>query len=732
VRESFTKPPPLLLGAGLLFWGWQTDALLIGAVLAAGLESAHWIKARWEFTDEDFSRMRIFCELFLLAAIVYAFTSNQGPTDFLGLFEHPTPLTTRNAGTASARTSTALFRWMPMVFYLLMAAQTYSTQQGVPLQTISRIVGATWRKARKLGQSMPAGRVVDIGYPYFMVCLFASTMRVREGMVFFWGLGALLAWALWPQRSRRFNWALWVMALATAMALGYSGQRGLGRLQSLLGGYNPQWFTGRGTGADLSRSWTEIGQIGRVKTSGKIVIRLEPKKGTAAPPLLREASYRSYGRQVWAAGFSENDFVGVPETNGTSYVLLPGKTNAASVTIASYLPGGKGLLPLPRGSGQLDNLFVYLPPQKNSLGSVLAQGPGLVMFDAHYGPGATIDAAPNTNEDLAITAKELAGLDGVISEMQCQGKRKDQALGMIREFFQDKFTYSLWQPPAKRAAHRNVMHPAASTNVTKGTSVAPPQLLPQAWQRQHFPQDPDLTPLTRFLLDTRSGHCEYFATATVLLLRRLHIPARYAVGYAVHERTRDKYVVRLRDAHAWCLVWDEPSQSWQDFDTTPASWLQAEEQRASAFQFLSDAWSRLWFEISKLRWGQTQLRQYVLWALAPILALLLYQIIFRSRRRRQEASRASRVPKPVWPGLDSEFYQLEEKLVKRGLLRQESEPLSAWLVRVAADPALAPVRKPLALLLRLHYRYRFDPTGLDGPDREALRRQAQACLSRMG
>jgi transglutaminase-like putative cysteine protease len=43
------------------------------------------------------------------------------------------------------------------------------------------------------------------------------------------------------------------------------------------------------------------------------------------------------------------------------------------------------------------------------------------------------------------------------------------------------------------------------------------------------------TPLARFLLRTRSGHCEYFATATVLLLRQLGIPARYAVGYAVHE-----------------------------------------------------------------------------------------------------------------------------------------------------------------------------------------------------
>jgi hypothetical protein len=154
------------------------------------------------------------------------------------------------------------------------------------------------------------------------------------------------------------------------------------------------------------------------------------------------------------------------------------------------------------------------------------------------------------------------------------------------------------------------------------------------WQGFGRPKGTNETPLSRFLLRTRSGHCEYFATATVLLLRRLDIPARYAVGYAVHEGSNGKYGVRQRDAHAWCLAWNPSSATWQDFDTTPASWLKTEANRASLTQYLSDCWSRVMFEFAKLRWGQTHRRQYFLWALAPVLALLLYQIIFRSRRRR--------------------------------------------------------------------------------------------------
>ena len=59
------------------------------------------------------------------------------------------------------------------------------------------------------------------------------------------------------------------------------------------------------------------------------------------------------------------------------------------------------------------------------------------------------------------------------------------------------------------------------------------------------------------------------------------------------------------------------------------------------------------------------------------------------------------------------------------------EPLSAWLLRACADPALADLSSRLRELLALHYRYRFDPEGLSQTDRDALRREASGCLARM-
>jgi len=688
------KAPPFLLGAALLFWGWQTGHLVEGTAMAAVLEGAQGIKVRWDFTDEDFRRIWTFCALLMLGAAVYAFTASGGPADLRGFLQNPSFATERNAGNTSARTIAALMRWLPMIFFLFVAAQAFSSRDGIPPETISVIMRLRWQKARRLGRPLPAAKSVNISYPYFMLCLLAASFHSSEEETFFWGLCALLTWALWPHRSRRQGVVIWAVVMASVIALGYCGQRGVGRLYRMLDNYSAQWWSpATGGGADSRQSKTSLGHIGRLKGSSKIVIRLEPKDGGRAPPLLREASYRTWRGQVWYSEVSRDKFESINEwTNQTTWVLLPGTTNGATVNLACYLPDGCALLPLPTGSARLEHLSAFVL-YKSILGAVLAEGPGLVVFDALYAPGPTIDSPANTNEDLNVPPREQPALDQVISELQLKPSDRKQALRTLSAFFQDtdKFHYRPWQDD----------------------------------RGLRFKNE---TPLASFLLRTRSGHCEYFATATVLLLRQLGIPARYAVGYAVHEGAAGKYVVRQRDAHAWCLVWNEVSGVWQDFDTTPPSWVTAEASRASPMQFLSDAWSRLVFEFAKLRWGQTHLRQYFLWALVPVLALLLYQIIFRSRRRRHALSREEPGATTLWPGLDSEFYQIEKRLAKRGAPRRPCEPLSAWLLRAASDPALAGMNSRLQQLLNLHYRYRFDPEGLSQGDRETLRREASGLL----
>ena len=54
--------------------------------------------------------------------------------------------------------------------------------------------------------------------------------------------------------------------------------------------------------------------------------------------------------------------------------------------------------------------------------------------------------------------------------------------------------------------------------------------------------------------------------------------------------------------------------------------------------------------------------------------------------------------------------------------------MSDWLGRALAEPALSDLREPLQKLLRLHYRHRFDPQGLNAEERENLKRETKQCL----
>jgi hypothetical protein len=686
------KPPPLLIGAALLFWGWQTDYLVAGAVMAVVIESARFIKVRWEFSNEDFSRIWVFCSLLFLAAAVYAFTANNGPSSFGSLITNGVSARS-NFGNASTKTAVLLMRWLPMAFFLFVAAQTFSNRDGIPLETISLILQRRWRAARKAGRPLPTSRAINVGNPYFIICLVAASGHSpSSNSYFFWGLCGLMAWALWPRRSARFGWVVWAVTMTAAIALGYFGQLGLMQLKNALDQYSPKWLGGSlADGFDPLESRTEIGQIGQIKMSHEIVVRLETKQGEA-PPYLREAAYRLYRLGVWYTGSSSSDFGDVPQNppNSEIWPLISSKTNFLSVNIGCYLTRQKGLLPLPTSSGRLEQLPAFTV-QKNSVGAVRAEGPGIVVFDALYGPGSVMDSPPDNDDDLNVPDKEKPALKQIISQGGFEGQTEEQKLQSISQFFATKFSYSLTQDVPR-------LH------------------------------DTNITALGRFLLTSRSGHCEYFASATVLLLRELKIPARYVVGYAVHEALGDgKFVVRQSDAHAWCRVWNEARGAWEDFDTTPGSWLASEEQGRSSFQGLWDGWSRFVFEFSRLRWGQSNLRQYIIWFLVPVLALLLYQIIFRSGRRRAKKDLKSATAEITWPGLDSEFYELERRLVSRGFTRNPEEPLTRWLQSIAREAGFSELGESLRGVLILHYRYRFDPLGLNAEERDSLRREVAKC-----
>jgi hypothetical protein len=84
------------------------------------------------------------------------------------------------------------------------------------------------------------------------------------------------------------------------------------------------------------------------------------------------------------------------------------------------------------------------------------------------------------------------------------------------------------------------------------------------------PAIPGRSPIDDFLFGQKTGYCEHFATAMLLLLRSLDIPSRLVTGFLQGEWNEygGYYIVRQRDAHAWVEAYF-PQSGWITFDPTP-------------------------------------------------------------------------------------------------------------------------------------------------------------------
>ena len=295
--------------------------------------------------------------------------------------------------------------------------------------------------------------------------------------------------------------------------------------------------------------------------------------------------------------------------------------------------------------------------------------------------------------DLKIPEGEKPVLDDIIAQLNLSGMPPREILKAVQSYFRNNFYYSL-----KLTGDRN-----------------------------------SRSPLSHFLTQSRSGHCEYFATATVLLLRAAGLPARYAKGYSVHEfsRLENRFIVRDRHAHAWTLV--HVDGVWHSFDTTPASWTNIEEAATPGYKIVSDFLSFCRFKFSE---GLSHLRQsgqikHLWWLILPLVFIVVRRIFRIKRSQRHDAGKpAGAGAATLAAGSDSEFYSIEKTLNSSGFWRHPSETLQNWIKRLQKDRSAPQRLNKLGAILNLHYRYRFDPQGINATERAALKSDAHAWLQK--
>ncbi|MBL6974817.1 MAG: DUF3488 domain-containing protein [Deltaproteobacteria bacterium] len=250
-------------------------------------------------------------------------------------------------------------------------------------------------------------------------------------------------------------------------------------------------------------------------------------------------------------------------------------------------------------------------------------------------------------------------------------------------------------------------------------------------------------PLADFLFRNRQGHCEYFASAMVVLLRHIGIPSRIVNGFYGGEANEYGGYVYLRkaDAHSWVEVWF-PGVGWVTFDPTPPVALDLRMNR-SWWRTVTDAvdnvklWWYRWvveydleqqvefvaglfrlldrrdkgaFSESGLRWKDFKKLKHRLkalpwgkWALSvvAIVALLIGIRWLVLRRRRSSPAVLCR---PQDPAVKA-YRTMLKLLARRGLARKDSETQVEFLGRVVLQlpDAAHPARELTWAYLRAAY-----------------------------
>lgn len=561
------------------------------------------------------------------------------------------------------------FQWLPGLLLPIIAVQRFSRAERINLTALLRLLRRL--KARGVPVRDPS---VDLSWTFLAISLIAAGAANQRGPGYFAGVLAIVGWALWSVRPVHAARGVWVALFVLGSGAGYAGHVGLSQTQAALESWVGDWLLEYGD-PDPYRTSTRIGHVGELKQIGTIVARVHAQPGDPAPPpLLHRASYNLWSSNAWIArGAPLAALAGEPD--GSSWVLSAELVSARTVITARF-ESGRSLIALPPDTVRIAELAA-IGAAHNRLGAVQTElEGGWIRFVAERAGNSTAHAAPAA-EDSQLPRAEHQLFMKLADRLGLREVAPRQALARVKAHFSG-FSYSLY-----RAA------PAAPGDA-----------------------------LAEFVTRTRSGHCEYFAAATTLLLRAAGIPARYATGYAVMEYSalENAWLVRQRHAHAWSRAWIDGQ--WIDFDTTPADWFPAEAAAAPAWEAVVD-----WLRWASFRWSQRTAAQdpgdIWWWALAGVLMAVLAWRLARYRTTRDRAL-AARIARTDWPGHDSELYALERSLAARGWARLPGESAGLWAGRVAGS---LPVVQSCALAeaARLHERYRFDPAGLRPEERARLR-----------
>lgn len=560
-----------------------------------------------------------------------------------------------------------LLTWFPFILFLLVFAQHYSVAGRVPFSALFWSL----RKPQRFVHENERTKRINLTPSYVVVCFVAGSVGAND--FYFWGVFGFVLWALWFQRNQGYSIVLWLLLVSVSLGVALTTQYGLQQLNKTVESWVMAWLSLDWQSRDPYKQNTAIGDIGELKLSDNILFRVD----TRQPVLLRETTYNRYFNGTWFSS-AKLDFQPLILDDEQAIQWQTPSNNNINITLQPSQD--RVILPLPNALAGLD-FDLQVNAAKNPHGVIqIKEAPAYLNYYAQQGE---LNKQPPVAEDLGLPETETATLNHFKQTLGLDTATPQQAIKIVADFFAKDFYYSL----------------KLNTGREK-------------------------TALSHFLFSSKAGHCEYYATATALLLRLANIPTRYSSGYAVEEYSflEETFVVRRRHAHAWVIAYVDGQ--WIEIDNTPADWLAQEtEQADTVWTTVKDFFSWLHYVFTRWNWRETTGdNRYLLWGIVPLLIIFVWQFRRRKRHRNTQndvivqASTAKSSPET------SPFNAIMAYLQQHGLQLQKGQTLNQGLQHLSQKDT------ELQQLLQQYQQQRFGKKSLSAQQQQVFEQSVVAWL----
>ena len=310
------------------------------------------------------------------------------------------------------------------------------------------------------------------------------------------------------------------------------------------------------SGEEPGEEQVDLSAAGPLRYTGRVMLRLE--SAAAGHYLLRGRAFGVYTGESW----SNDDGADYP-AQAENVLFLPA---------ARAMEQDQPLTPSPAGAGALSSM-VITPEGENSAWAFCP-----------YQPAGPVQGSLWAERDLGIlsegesylvqfiaaepAALRLAGQDGPSWETAYGEYVRAHYLDVPEEL--EDLLWEVLQPGLDGELTPDLLQdiPAEYATALGSADVVAQCLARWAEYDPDTPRTPAGEDFVAHFLAQRRGYCMHFASAGVLMLRLLGIPARYVTGYSADIPDSGEALVPDSAAHAWAEIYLE-GYGWYPVEMTP-------------------------------------------------------------------------------------------------------------------------------------------------------------------